>query len=435
MLSDRYGFLLSTPSAPARDAYVAACDALFAADPLAQSRFRLAIEQDPAFALAIAGLARAEFILARVPQARELAAAARIAAERATLRERSHVNALCLSIEGKGVEALAATREHLVEWPRDAMVLAPATSVFGLIGFSGRQGREPEQLALLEPLEPLLGGDWWFDAVHAFALEECGQLERARALIERSLSINPRNAHAAHILAHVLYEQGEDGASLAFLERWMSDYPREGMMHCHLSWHVAMAALAIGDYERAWSVYQAQVHPGASWGPPINTLTDSAAFLWRAELAGAPRRADHWRELGRYADERFAAPGLAFVDTHLALTRAATGGDVAGLVAVLRQRDAEGKSPAGGVVEHLAEGFAAFERVDDEAAITALTAALPQTVRIGGSRAQRDLAVNTLLAVYLRTGRHADARALIAQREDRQPAVPVAGWAALATPA
>ncbi len=80
MLSDRYGLLLSTLSAPARDAYVAACDALFAADPLAQSRFRLAIEQDPAFALAIAGLARAEFILARVPQARELAAAARIAA-------------------------------------------------------------------------------------------------------------------------------------------------------------------------------------------------------------------------------------------------------------------------------------------------------------------------------------------------------------------
>ena len=44
MLSDRYGLLLSTLSAPARDAYVAACDALFAADPLAQSRFRLAIE-------------------------------------------------------------------------------------------------------------------------------------------------------------------------------------------------------------------------------------------------------------------------------------------------------------------------------------------------------------------------------------------------------
>jgi hypothetical protein len=129
--------------------------------------------------------------------------------------------------------------------------------------------------------------------------------------------------------------RGEDAASLAFLERWMPDYPREGMMHCHLSWHVAMAALAIGDNDRAWSVYQAQVHPGASWGPPINTLTDSAAFLWRAELAGAPRRADLWRQLGRYADERFAAPGLAFVDTHLALTRAATGGDVAGLVAAL----------------------------------------------------------------------------------------------------
>ena len=34
-----------------------------------------------------------------------------------------------------------------------AMALAPATSVFGLIGFSGKTGREVDQLALLEPFE------------------------------------------------------------------------------------------------------------------------------------------------------------------------------------------------------------------------------------------------------------------------------------------
>jgi hypothetical protein len=50
-------------------------------------------------------------------------------------------------------------------------------------------------------------------------------------------------------------------------------------------------------------------------------------------------------------------------------------------------------------------------------------------VRIGGSRAQRDLIQNTLLAAYLKDGRDADARRLVAAHADRRPSVPVAGLA------
>ena len=166
------------------------------------------------------------------------------------------------------------------------MVASPATGVFGLIGFSGRQGREPEQVEFLEALRPHLADDWWFQAVYAFALEEVGRLDEALDLIERSMATNPRNAHGAHIKAHVLYEQGEDRAALDYLESWLPTYPREGLMHCHISWHVALFALMLGDTERAWQVYQAQVHPGGAWGPALNVATDAPAFLWRAELAG-----------------------------------------------------------------------------------------------------------------------------------------------------
>jgi len=41
--------------------------------------------------------------------------------------------------------------------------------------------------------------------------------------------------------------------------------------------------------------------------------------------------------------------------------------------------------------------------------------------------AQRDLYEHPLLAAYLRAGRAADARALLARRIDRRPSVPVAG--------
>ena len=63
------------------------------------------------------------------------------------------------------------------------------------------------------------------------------------------------------------------------------------------------------------------------------------------------------------------------------------------------------------------------------AAIATLEPALAETVRIGGSRAQRDIIENTLLAAYLKDGRGTDARRLVAAHTDRRPSVPVAGLA------
>ena len=174
MLADRYGLPISTSSTAARDAYVAGCDGVLSAAPGDAAHLARAIEADPGFALAHVALARARFLMADVAGARASAARARELGAAATPREQSHIDALALAIEGKPVESFAATRTHLAQHPRDAMVAAPATGVFGLIGFSGRQGREPEQVAFLEALRPDLAGDWWFQAVYAFALEEVG---------------------------------------------------------------------------------------------------------------------------------------------------------------------------------------------------------------------------------------------------------------------
>jgi tetratricopeptide (TPR) repeat protein len=429
MLTDRYGQPISTSSEAARDAYVAGTDCLLSAAHGDSAHLMRTVEADPDFAVAHAALARARFLMADVAGARQSASRARELAAKATPREQSHVDALCLAIEGKPVEALAATQTHLAQHPRDAMVASPATGVFGLIGFSGRQGREPEQVAFLETLRPHLADDWWFQAVYAFALEEVGRLDEALDLIERSMVKNPRNAHGAHIKAHVLYEQGEDRAALDYLESWLPAYPREGLMHCHISWHVALFALMVGDTDRAWQVYEAQVHPGGAWGPALNVATDAPAFLWRAELAGHARRPAMWKDVHDYARKSFPKAGVAFVDMHRALAHVAAGDSdgIAAIVSELDQRVAAGRSPAGDVVPRLATGLAAYERADWPAAIAALEPALAETVRIGGSRAQRDVIENTLLAAYLKAGRDAEARKLVAAHTDRRPSVPVAG--------
>lgn len=432
MLADRYGLSLSTSSQVARDAYVMGADCILSAVAGAQAHLGRALEADPHFALAHVALARTMFLVAQVPQARTAAARARELAMCATPREQSQVNAIALAIEGNPPDALAATRAHVAQYPLDAMALAPATGVFGLVGFSGHQQREEELLELLRSLSPHYGADWWFLGVLAFAACECGRLDEAWDLIEQSLAGNPRNAHAAHIRVHVLYEKGEPEQASRYLDGWMPGYAKEGLLHCHLSWHVTLLALELGQPARAWDVYNVDVHPGGAWGPPLNVATDAPAFLWRSELAGQPRRPELWRDVHQFVGKSFPKAGLAFADVHRAVSCAASG-DAAGLewlIGEIRERLAAGKQPAGQVVATLAEAFGAFARSDWNGAILLFEQALPETVRIGGSRAQRDLVAYTMVAAYLRAGRADDARQMIERRIERRPAVNVIGFGA-----
>jgi hypothetical protein len=422
MLADRYGNPLSTASPAARDAYVAGVDLLLSANAGAEDAFRRALAADEGFAVAQAGLARTLQVHARVPEAKAATARARELAAGTSPREASHVAALAEVIEKGGDAALAKVRGHLADYPRDAMVLAPCTGVFGLIGFSGRAGRERELLALLDGFADAYGEDWWFASVHAFALVETGEVDRALAAIERSLAQYDRNAHGAHIRAHVYYESGERAAGLRYLRDWWTPYEKEGQLHCHLSWHVALWELELGHPDAAWEVYAAHLHPGASWGPPINTLTDAASFLFRAELAGEPRRPDLWRQVSQYAARWFAAPGVNFADVHAALAHA-----FAGDADALARLIAGAKGPAADLLAPLAQAFDALSRSAWAEAAATLAPMMDAHERIGGSRAQRDLIEYARLVCLLRLGRNAEARRLLQTRRPRTAArdVPV----------
>ena len=420
MLQDRYGFALTTASAEARDAYVAGVDLSLSANHGVEEAFRRAIACDDGLAVAHVALARTLQVQHKPDAAKAVAARARELASALPHRERSHVDALATVIDGGSVAGLAAVKEHLAAYPRDAMVLAPCTGVFGLIGFSGRAGREAELLALLEPLANAYGEDWWFTSALAFAQVEVGDIDRAEATIERSLALYPRNAHGAHIRGHVYYEAGERSAGLAYLEDWWRDYPRESMLHCHISWHIALWQLALGRPAEAWSFYRAHLRPGASTGPPINTLSDSASFLLRAEMAGEARDPELWRELSRYATQWFPSPGIAFADVHGALAHAFAGDDEA-LAGIVKRA----KGPARDVVAPIAQAFGAFSRSDWAEAAAQLRTVSASHERIGGSRAQRDLIEYALVACLLRLGRADEARDLLQTRRAQSGAD---GW-------
>ena len=422
MLQDRYGLALSTTSATARDAYAEGLDLFLSANAGAEQAFARAALEDPSFALAHAGRARALQLRGRGREAADAMAEARASADGCSEREAGHLNVLGLLIDGNGPGAYAAILTHLGDWPRDAMIAQPCCGVFGLIGFSGRAGREAEQLAFTDRLAPHYGDDWWFLAQHGFSQVESGQVAEAERMLERALAGNPRNANAAHIRAHVHYEAGEREVGLERLDAWRRDYEREAQLSCHIAWHVAIWRSETGDMEEAWRVFEADVAPGGAWGPPINVLTDSAAFVLRAGLAGGAVPEGVWERLSDYAAEFFPNPGIAFADVHAALAHAMAGrGD-----ALARIAEAAA-GPAGDMVSGVAEAFDAYARSDWEDAIALLAPWMATHERVGGSRAQRDLLEFSLLGALLRSGRTEEARRLlILRRPVHAPAPPLA---------
>ncbi len=437
MLTDRYGLQLSTASDVAAANYREGVDLLLSAWPGAAERFEAAIAADPAFALAHVAGGRVHQIHAEGTAARAKAQQARALALTATAREQSHVHVLALNIEGQSAAAVLAAERHLETWPRDALVLSLLLGAFGLYAFSGRADHDAARVAICERHARHYGQDWWFLTYLGWSHTEAGNAGAGRALTERALELRRHNANAAHALSHALFEQGEAQACQTFLDDWMPSYDRSGILNGHLCWHLSLIALERGDVDCALKLYEERIKPSVSHAAPLNAFTDSASLLWRAGLSSGNAIGPRWAETSEYAARMFPNAGLAFADVHHALIAAGTGNVAAAnaRVAQLRALQAEGRLPAGAVVVNLSRGMQAFAGANYKTAIAALEVARADTVRIGGSHAQRELIDDTLIVAYLRGGSPEKARALIDQRLHRRPSARDAAWLAQTTAA
>lgn len=410
MLSDRYGYELTTTSQAARDAYVDGMDRYLAADVGVNDAFDRAIAADENFALPYVGKARNLQTFGDTAGAKAEIAKAQ-AINGLTSREQGQVRVLSLLIHGKSKEGFDAAKAHLADYPRDVQVAQTCLGVLSLIGLSGLPGREATNLAFAEMLHPHYGDDWWFQTLLAFAQMECGLLTPAERSIEIALEGNPRNANAAHYRSHLYYENGETDAGLDFLDTWWADYDRSGMMNCHIAWHVALWSLARGDIDRVWQVVDENVDPAKGGKPPVNVVSDMAAVLYRAELAGYEVAPDRWKQASEYAAKVYPKPGLAFVDVHAAVSHAMAGNSEA-----LERIMCDARGPAADIVKPVAEAFGHIAAGNWQAASEALTIVLADHARVGGSRAQRDLFEYAMANALMKLGRSEEARRLLAIR-------------------
>jgi uncharacterized NAD(P)/FAD-binding protein YdhS len=413
---DTYGLPLST-TPEAADAWCSAPPCNRRTDSSAEQALADAVAADPGFAMAHAALALVGHEWgAEVDIDAALARAVETAAIRADPRERSFVHTVVRRITGDDEVGDRELLRHVNEHPLDALALTVAIPT---IAFGGLAQPVEQSWALMETLAPGYGDDWWFAGLLAFVRQEQGRYAEAERLAARSLAAQPASGHAAHALTHVFYETGDHGGGLSWIDRWIADHGPRSSYLAHYSWHAALHELSLDDADAVRRRYAAQLAPSSVTG--ARALVDSASLLWRTWLAGL------WEgelPIGEVLDGVPACllehPGTPFGALHAAVGLAAAGdADRIERLGAYAATQADSTFPE--VVAPLCAGLSALVRREPERAVVELARVVPKAGRLGGSAAQQEVVLETLVHALVAADRPIAACRLITERLDRRP--------------
>jgi tetratricopeptide (TPR) repeat protein len=425
---------VSTDTPQAAEQWQEGLDRLLSQNAAPDAKFEEALALDDQLAMAHACLAFWYMQRTRPEEARASIQRALSFASEITRRERQQIEAISFWIQGQERQALARLKEHLAEFPRDALLMRLAHLLYNRGCSSvGEANFPPVFLALLHDSASHCEDNWAFLAEYAWAHHETGAIDEAMRLAQRSLALNPTNAVAVHSVAHVYFERGDAAAGAEFLRNWLNGFDCPASSYVHLSWHLAVFELALGQYQRAIERYAQDIRPYVV-AKSMATLPDSASFLWRVQMYSgnqpSPPLMPPWEEVRTLSTPMAEKPGFAFQVAHAALALAASN-DQDALTMMLDQlrRTAEQGDPfTRDIVVPLVQGIVDFAQGEYAKSAQLLEPVCPQLVRIGGSHAQREVFEDTLLEAYLRAEQFDKAEAMLAERLERRTSARDTFW-------
>jgi tetratricopeptide (TPR) repeat protein len=416
---DLRGETLTTMHASSAQAYDQTLDLLnsYRADPLAVITPVLA--QDPDFVsghLLLAGMMLATYdpqMNAPAAASLEQAAASPLAP---TQREQSLHAALRVWAAGDMGDGSRRLDRHLIDHPRDLLALQLAhTADLALGQTTMLRDRIARALPAWSESD---AGYGYVLGMQAFGLEECYAYEQAEDVGRRAVALQPHDTWAVHAVAHVCEMQGRAADGIQWMNETRNAWEANNGLAVHNHWHLALMHLARGEHAAALALYDQAVAPSPT--ALALDLADASALLWRLVMRGVdvgPRwqaLAPRWRTQGLFG-------AMGFLDLHAAISFAAAGDDE-GLSQLMRAGASAAARP-GAFAEWSAVAIPACEAIVAMAAgrhvrcVDLLLPVLPVAQALGGSHAQRDLLTLTAQEAARRSGQHALASALQAQRQ------------------
>ncbi|WP_293854873.1 tetratricopeptide repeat protein [uncultured Alsobacter sp.] len=414
-MQDRYNGRHGIDDTDAIAAYERAVAALAGHRPSAGAALDEAITRAPDF---VAGHALKGFALLTLgreemrPGAIQAAAKARSAARRSarlTESESVLVDALDLAVAGRFLDASAHLEARLREEPLNFLLLKLAHALRFMAGDT------PGMLAATSSVIHAWRSDedasGYVFGCHAFALEEAGRYAEAERFGEVALALAPDDAWGLHALSHVDEMNRRVAIGIRRLESTRDVWSRCNNFQFHMAWHLALMCLESGDAERALALYDEDIRPQPT--DDYRDVANAASLLWRLRLAGVSV-GDRWEELAVLARRRAAETTLMFASLHHMLSLAATG-DTQGLDAALAAWEAHAASGTGDQACVAASVGLDLARVV-AGRRTDFARVMGRLPAIGGSAAQRDVFVQTLVHAARSAGDGEAVRSILALR-------------------
>jgi tetratricopeptide (TPR) repeat protein len=316
---------------------------------------------------------------------------ARIAGLPCNRFEQQHLAALGAVLDDDYELAKSHLGKLLREQPREALALQVAHALDYLTGDLAHM--HDRVAAVLPAWSSDVPGYGAVLAMYAFSLEECGEYHRAEHIARAALSLNPLNARAHHVMAHLFEMTERPGAGVRWMGQHTAGWDLNSVVATHCCWHLALFHLAQGRIDRALDLYDRRI--GAGHTTEVADLIDASALLWRIDLRGGDA-GERWSALASAWSPHVEDGFCSFNDIHamLAFVGARDWNNAARLELALAR---SGLKPTrhGLTTRQLGltacRALVAFGR-GDAALAAALLASLPVSAhRLGGSHAQRDV--------------------------------------------
>lgn len=377
------------------------------------------LEADPDFALGHAVKGIFLLLLGRrelVPTARDSLTRARETAS-GDMREAAFAAALDDWLAGNPAGAAERIEATMGLQSQDPLAMKCAHAIRFILG--DRREMLDQLDRVLEAYDPNHSGYGYFLGCRAFALEENGRYEEARAAGIEALAHAPDDAWGLHAVAHVYDMTGDSPGGLHWLDKNERAWSHCNNFRYHVWWHKALMHLDQGEIDAVLDLYDTKVRSDHT--DDYRDIANATSLLMRLELEGTDI-GDRWAELADLAERRTGDGCLIFADLHYLLAlvgdnrKAAARRLIARIVRdgknattdFSRRFDAPGTAAAEGL-EAFGEGAygRAFER---------LVAARTTMQRAGGSHAQRDVFERITIDAGIRAGRLRQAGALLDAR-------------------
>jgi tetratricopeptide (TPR) repeat protein len=420
MQIDCRGLALTTSSADAARNIDQAVTAYLDYRMTASGHVKAALEQDPAFVLALC--IRGYFFLmlenkALLPRVKQTLDEIRPHLGAATRREQLHVKALEAWAAGDIMRACFHWEEVLTDSPLDLLALKlHHTMTF----YTGRS-------QVMRSVVASVLGEWsnavpeygCVQGMYAYALEECGAYDEAERWGRQAVERNPGDLWAIHSVAHVLEMQGRSAEGVKWLDYSPGQWAHKNPFKAHVWWHAALFFLAQGEYDRALSLYDNELCSVNS--ETYVDVSNQAALLKRLELIGVDV-GERWQALAEHSEKRIHDHMLPFRDAHFCLALAANGNfdgarrHIESMAAFSAPGEGWRAEATRDILIPLCEGMIAYEAGDYDKATELLWSMRNEISTIGGSHAQRDLFAQIICDAAVHSSKLSVARSLLSER-------------------